>query len=251
MMKQLLSVILCVCILFCLTGCSSGQAGSSPASSADPGPSPAPAASSPTGSSDPSSGEKPFSEENIEILRDYVLPPEGRANDYTIHVVILRNNNTKDCRIETHSFAYDADSNVVEENRMEVATLGAGQTSAFMERFWPENDIAYVGTEFEIWPADGREVQSVLRLNDTPIDHGVDVSLTNIGDFTVMQASLCVLFFDAEGNCVDAQDTGMCADDNGSPIAPGDTAVPLFGKQLTTPADFAYYEIYYHGTEKF
>ena len=242
--------MLFLCILFCLTGCSSGQGSSSPVPSSVSGPSPAPAVSSPSGTSDSPSEELPFSEENIEILQDYVLPPEGRANDYTIHVVVLRNNNTEDCRIETHSCACDSDSNVVEENRMEVATLGAGQTTAFMERFWPENDIAYVDTEFEIWPADGREVQSVLQLNETPIDHGVDVSLTNIGDFTVREASLCVLFFDSEGNCVDAQDTGMGVDDGGSPIAPGDTAVPLFGKQLTTPMNFSYYEIYYNGTEK-
>ena len=82
------------------------------------------------------------------------------------------------------------------------------------------------------------------------IYHGVDVSLTNTGDYDVSSAELVVLFFDASGNCADAQDTGMGIENGSGPIGPGDTAVPLFGKELVTPADFDRYEIYYFGVQE-
>lgn len=185
------------------------------------------------------------------ILQDYVLEPDGRAGEYTVHVVVLRNDNTETCSIRTHSCAIGPDDAVAEENRMEIPALGPGQVTAFMERFWPENNIDHVDTEFEISEAYGRDAQSVLRLDDTPIDHGVDVTLTNTGDYPVSSLSLCVLFFDEAGNCVDAQDTGMDLNSDGKPVRPGDTAVPMFGKELVTPAVFSSYEIYYHGIEWF
>lgn len=175
--------------------------------------------------------------DDIELVKEYVMSNSWR----TYHFMVIRNNGEATVEVSTSTTAYSTDGSVLALEETSVEALGEGCETLIYESFDCESKINAFETEFYV--SKDKYYDSVIQnlsYEETIIENGVIVKVTNNGDIPAEFTQGYVLFF-KDGKVVDYESAWFTDDD--SEIKSGNS----IKKQLKTYEEFDSIEFYLQG----
>lgn len=139
------------------------------------------------------------SNDKLEIVKEGSYEIYGSS---TIHVLIVKNNNSIPVEISSVTKAYDEGGNLAGVEKGKINILAPGYTSVISEWF-DTTGVASFETELTAGKQDYyKEADSAISAELEAAKGKAFVTVTNNGDTTIDHGEVHVVFLDAEGNIV-------------------------------------------------
>lgn len=190
------------------------------------------------GSENDNSEGQEYSEKDFEI-KEYIY--ENSIRD-TIYLLAITNNSGVDVSVSGNATAKDSDGNSIGADDMEIAILGAGETS--IGYFYFDNVTGIDSVDYKLNYNDDLYYSPViknLKVEKTENAENVVVTLTNNGDKAAEFVEAYALFFDKDGKLLN-YDSDYITDDDFE-IKVGDT----LSLQLNCYEKYDHAEVYLTG----